>query len=201
MPRALENRTQTAYYPSTITTGPHANSSQPALLTAVSENIGGDSLETNGNCTRLQTVFKGVTNGWNFCMRLTTLSAPTPDARWAPWVECMREPARTFFSLHRTSKRDDAQTRLSALHKQLAVNRWESVGRHTGTGETTVNNTCMHGRLMTLKNLQMRRWTRPSAAARRTALESELHRPLKDGRSHGVRRLTQLLGGKGVGVR
>ena len=35
---------------------------------------------------------------------------PTPDAHWALWVDCMREPARTFFSLHRTPKWDDAQT-------------------------------------------------------------------------------------------
>ena len=43
---------------------------------------------------------------------------PTPDAHWAPWVDCMRERARTFFSLHRTSKRDDAQTRLSGTASQ-----------------------------------------------------------------------------------
>ena len=44
---------------------------------------------------------------------------PTADAHWALWVDCMREPAQTFFSLHRTSKRDDAQKRLSALRRKL----------------------------------------------------------------------------------
>ena len=60
----------------------------------------------------------------------------------------------------------------------------------------------LHARhkLMTLC-WQLRGWTRQSAAARRTCLESELHRALKHGRSHEAHRLTQLLGGKGTGVR
>ena len=39
-----------------------------------------------------------------------------------------------------------------------------------------------------------------SSSKDRTYLESELHRALKGGRSHEVHRLTQLLGGKGIGV-
>ena len=34
---------------------------------------------------------------------------PTPDAHWALWVDFVRETAQTFFSLHRTSRKDDAQ--------------------------------------------------------------------------------------------
>ena len=33
------------------------------------------------------------------------------------------------------------------------------------------------------------------------SLETELHKALRDGRSHEIHRLTQLLGGRGVGVR
>ena len=56
-----------------------------------------------------------------------------------------------------------------------------------------------HG-LMTFK-WKLRRWARQSAAARRTSLQSELHRALKDGRCHESHRLTQLMGVKGIGVR
>ena len=57
MLRALENRTQTADYPSRITTRSHANSLELALLNTASEN---------------QTVSRGVTNEVNFCKRLKT---------------------------------------------------------------------------------------------------------------------------------
>ena len=66
---------------------------------------------------------------------------PTNDAHWALWTECMREPAQTFFSLNRTSKRDDVKRRLSALQRKLvseqAIRReqmgkfWETHG-HLG---------------------------------------------------------------------
>ena len=55
---------------------------------------------------------------------------PTLDAHFALWVDCMRETAETFFSLHRTSKRNDAQKKLFIcdsnwfLNKQSAENRW-----------------------------------------------------------------------------
>ena len=85
-------------------------------------------METLGTCKRLQIVSREVTNEWNFCKRMRTHSSklnisskqcerirpPPSPAHWTLRVECMREPARTFFSLHRTSKRDDAQTRLSS---------------------------------------------------------------------------------------
>ena len=76
---------------------------------------------------------------------------PTADAHWALWVDCMREPAQTFFSLDRISKRDDAKKRLSALRCKLvseqAIRREqkEKFGRHTGTWATTLNNICTHG--------------------------------------------------------
>ena len=44
---------------------------------------------------------------------------PTPDAHWALWVDCMREPARTFFSLHHTSKRETMHKRDSPLRRKL----------------------------------------------------------------------------------
>ena len=102
MLRALENRTQTADYPSRITTRSHANSLELAQLTTASEN---------------QTVSRGVTNEVNFCKRLKThLSKSNRSSKqyeirhtthnWALWVGCMREFARTFFSLHCTSKRE-----------------------------------------------------------------------------------------------
>ena len=125
---------------------------------------------------------------------------PTPDTHWAFWVDCMREPARTFFSLHRTSKRDDAQTRLSALRRKLVSEqalRREQVGKLQKTRGHLEDYSEQHvharHRLMTL-NWQLRQWSRQSAAARRIAMESELHRALKDGRSHEVHRLTQLPG-------
>ena len=78
---------------------------------------------------------------------------------------------------------------------------WDSLGRLTDTWEITQRQP-LHAwhRLMTL-NWQLRRWTRQSSAARRTSLNKELHRSLKDGRSHEVHRLTQLLGGRWIGVR
>ena len=60
---------------------------------------------------------------------------PTTDARWALWIDCMREPARTFFSLHRTSKKDDAKRRLSALRRKLVseqATRREQMGKFLG---------------------------------------------------------------------
>ena len=58
---------------------------------------------------------------------------PTPDAHWALWIDCMREPARTFFSLHRTS-RDDAKRRRSALRHKLvgASNPQRTDGKVSG---------------------------------------------------------------------
>ena len=74
MLRALENRTQTADYPSRITTRPHANSLEPALHTTASENRRRHSLEANGTCKRLLIVSRGVTNEWTSCKRLKTHS-------------------------------------------------------------------------------------------------------------------------------
>ena len=118
----------------------------------------------------------------------------------------MREPARTLYSLHRTSKRDDAQTRLSALRRKLVseqATRTEQMGKFWQTlghlGDYSEQHLHARHTLMTLNWL--RRWARQSAAARRTSLESEPHRALKDGRSHEVHRLTQMLGGKRIGVR
>ena len=132
---------------------------------------------------------------------------PTFDAHWALWVDCMRELARTFFSLHRTPKMDDAQKRLSALRRKLiseqALSR-EQMGtfRETHGHEGDCSEQHLHARhkLMTLQR-QLRRRTKQSAAALRTSLESELHRALKDGRRHEGHRLTQLLGGQGIGLR
>ena len=64
---------------------------------------------------------------------------PTPGG-------CMRETAQTFFSLHRTFKRNDAQKRRK-LVSDHAIRReqMETSGRHTGTWATTLNNTCMDG--------------------------------------------------------
>ena len=131
---------------------------------------------------------------------------PTPDAHWALWIDCMREPARTFFSLHRTSKNDDAKRRLSALRRKIvseqAVRReqlgkfWETYGH---MGDYSEQHLHARHRLLNL-NWKLRRWSRQAAAARRVSLETELRKALRDGRSHEVRRLTQLLGGKGVGV-
>ena len=72
----------------------------------------------------------------------------TPDARWAFWVDCMREFARIFFSLDRTSKhtmhkRDCRHCAASwFLNKRRADNIWESSGRHAGTWETTLDDIC-----------------------------------------------------------
>ena len=79
--------------------------------------------------------------------------------------------------------------RLSALRRKLvkkhsAENRWESIGRHAGTWATARTAQAHVAEL---------------AAARRTSLESDLHRALRNGRRHEVHRLTQLLGGSGVG--
>ena len=74
---------------------------------------------------------------------------------------------------------------------------WESY-RHLG--DYSEQHLHARHRLATL-NWQLRRWARQPAAARKMSLESELHQALRDGRSHEVHRLTQLLGGKGIGVR
>ena len=105
-------------------------------------------------------------------------------------------PSRTATRPHAAS-----QTRLSALrrklflNKQLAENRWESYGH---LGDYSEDHLHARHRLMTF-SWQLREWTRQSAAARRTSQDSELHRALKDGRSHEIHRLTQLLGEKGTG--
>ena len=73
---------------------------------------------------------------------------------------------------------------------------WETYGH---LGDYSEQHMHARHRLMSL-NWQLRRWTRKSAAAQRTSLESDLHRALRNGRSHEVHRLTQLLGGSGIGV-
>ena len=132
---------------------------------------------------------------------------PTPDAHWALWNECMRELARTFFSLNRTSKKDDVKRRLSALRRKLVseqATRREQMGKFWETyghlGDYSEQHLHARHRLSNL-SWQLRRWSRQAAAARRSSLETELHKALRKGRSHEVHRLTQLLGGKGVGVR
>ena len=132
---------------------------------------------------------------------------PTPDAHWALWIDCMREPARTFFSLYRTAMKDDAKRRLSALRRKLVseqATRREQMGKFGETyghmGDFSEQHLHARHRLLTL-NWQLRRWSRQAAAARRMSLETELHKALKEGRRREIHRLTQLLGGKGVGVR
>ena len=132
---------------------------------------------------------------------------PTLDAHLTLWVDCMRELARTFFSLHRTPKMDDAQKRLSALRRKLiseqALSR-EQMGTfretHGHQGDCSEQHLHARHKLMTLQR-QLRRRTKQSAAALRTSLESELHRALKDGRGHEGHTLTQLLGGQEIGIR
>ena len=120
---------------------------------------------------------------------------------------CCEKTRQRLFSLHRTSKRDDAQKRLSALRCKLvsekAIRReqmgkfWETSGH---LGDYSEQHLHARHRLMSL-SWQLRRWTRRSAPARRTSLESDLHRALRNGRSHWAHRLTQLLGGSCIGVR
>ena len=111
-----ESGPRTSDYLSRITTRPHPNSLEPALHTA-SENSGGD---TDGTCKRLQTVIQRGDKRVEFLQMVDTLFEQAkqkfeairedraPDAHWALWVDCVREPATTFSSLHRTSKRDVA---------------------------------------------------------------------------------------------
>ena len=98
----------------------------------------------------------------------------TADAHWALWVDCMRELAQTFFSVDRTYKRDDAQKRLSALRRKLISE--QALRRYLG--DYSEQHLHARHRLMSL-SWQLRRWTRQSAAARRTSLESDLHRALR----------------------
>ena len=125
---------------------------------------------------------------------------PTPDAHWALWVDCTRETAQTFFSLHRTSRRSGAQKRLSTLRCKLASEqafRREQMGKfwetHGHMGDCSEQHLHARHRLTSLN--------RQFAAARRASLESDLHRALRQGRSYELHRLTQLLGGSGIGVR
>ena len=102
---------------------------------------------------------------------------PTPDEHWALWVDCMRETAQTFPSLHRTSKRNDAQKRLSTLRCKLvseqAIRReqmgmfWETYGH---MGDYSEQHLHTRHRLTSL-NWQLRRWDRQFAAARRASTE------------------------------
>ena len=107
----------------------------------------------------------------------------------------MRELAQTFFSLHRTPKRDDAQKRLSVLRRKLVSEqtlRRELMGMFRETyghlGDYSEQHQHARHRLMSL-NWQL------------TSLESDLPRALRNGRSHEVRRLAQLPGGSSIGVR
>ena len=157
-------------------------------------------LERNGTCKRLQTVSKEVTNEWNFCKQLKTHSSKQYERMRHPTHtgHCGLSACMTSFSQHRTSKRDCAQTRLSALRRKLVseeATRTEQMGKFWETQHLHERH-----RLMTL-SWQLRRWARQLAAARRTSLESELHRAPNYGRSHELHRLTQLLAGKRIGVR
>ena len=95
---------------------------------------------TNGTCKRSQIVCRGeflqaVDNSLEkVTPKLEALREdPTPDADWALWVDCTQEPARIFFSPHRTTKRDDAQARL-ALRRKLLFERADTrtLGRLLG---------------------------------------------------------------------
>ena len=84
-----------------------------------------------GTCKRSQVACRRETNEWNFLQAVVSSlekaksrfeavrENPTPDAHWALWIDCMKEPAQKFFSLHRTAKRDDAQKRLSTMRCKL----------------------------------------------------------------------------------
>ena len=109
----------------------------------------------------------------------------------------MRETAKTFFSLHRTPKRNDAQKKLSTLRLKLVseqATRREQMGKFWETyghlGDYSEQHLHARHRLISL-NWQLRRWNRQFAAARRASLDA---RALRQGRSHEVHRLTQLLG-------
>ena len=86
----------------------------------------------------------------------------TADAHWALWVDCMREPAPTFFSLHHTSKR----------RTEATVGRREQMGKFWETykhlGDYPEQHLHARHKLMSL-NWQLRQWTRQTAAARRTS--------------------------------
>ena len=116
---------------------------------------------SDGTCKRLQTAcrrganefFQAVESSFDKAKpRFDMLREnPTADAHWALWVDCMREPAQTFFGLHRTSKRETTNKKNDCRHcvanwflnKQSAESRLGSSGMHTGT--TALNNTCTHG--------------------------------------------------------
>ena len=105
---------------------------------------------------------------------------PTPDARWALWVDFVRNRSNVrqpppHIQERRRTKRDRRHCAANWFpNKHSAQNRWDSFGRHTGSWATTLNNSCTHRhRLMSL-NWQLRRWNRQSAAARQTSLEPDL---------------------------
>ena len=50
---------------------------------------------------------------------------PTPDARWALWVDCMSELASAFFSLQRVSKRNDVKN----VCVGAEARHWEKIGK------------------------------------------------------------------------
>ena len=74
---------------------------------------------------------------------------------------------------------------------------WETSGHLRDYSEQHLD---VRHRLLNL-NWQLRRWSRQAAADRRISLETELHKAMRDSRSHEIHRLTQMLGGRGVGVR
>ena len=162
MPTALANGAQTTTHPSGAPTRPRASPVGREILSAAPERGApterqgirwdlqaiADCLKGDKRVELLQAVDSSFEKGKS---RFEALREdPTLDAHRALWVDCMKETAQKFFSLHRTSKRNDAQKKLHCppcdsnwQQKKLhAENRWESSGRHTGTWATAPNNTC-----------------------------------------------------------
>ena len=135
----------------------------------------------------------------NYALR----KCPTPDAHWVLWMDCMKEPARTFFSLQSTSKRNDVKTRFSLLRRKLVseqARRREEMGKFWDTyghlGDYSEQH--LHTGEIEFAIVSMDETGRRSS---KNVTGIRLCSALDKGRSHQVHRLTQLLGGRGIGVR
>ena len=108
--RALENGAQTTTHPSRAPTRPrYILQPQRGEASTERQEIRFD-LQAIADCLQkgdkrvefLQAVDSSFEKAKSKCEALR--EDPTPDTHWALWVDCMKETAQKFFSLHRTSK-------------------------------------------------------------------------------------------------
>ena len=150
-------------------------------------------LGSDGTCKRSQIACRRETNEWNVCLQAVDSSfekaksrihmlreKPKADAHWALWVDCELLKRSSAYIAHprETTHRSDCRHCVAnwVLNKHSAE---KQMGKFLETcghlGDYSEQHLHARHRLTSL-NWQLRRWTRQSAAARRTSVGSDLHR-------------------------